>query len=85
MRATPGIFNIPALKGQRAGKARFYGPHKLLAVYPVHTRFDAVAWAVSDAERLDVEVFDTEDAAIAYAVRRAAEAEAADPADHCAN
>jgi len=89
MRAT--ITNNPALRGCRAGKANFYGPHKRLALYPIHTRFDAVAWAVSDAETLaddglpEVAVFNAEDAAIAYAVRRAAEAEAAEPADHCAD
>ena len=81
------IANNPVLKGRRAGKARFYGPHKRFALYPIHTRFDAVAWVVSDAETMDndglpeISIFKTEAAAIAYAARRAVEAEASEPAD----
>ncbi|WP_439579346.1 hypothetical protein [Elioraea sp.] len=79
MRAT--IINNPALKGKRASKATFYGPFKRFALYPIHTRFDAVAWVVSDAETVDTDglpeiaIFDREQEAIAHAERRAAEAE----------
>ncbi|GIX10355.1 hypothetical protein [Elioraea sp.] len=81
MRAT--IINNPALKGRRAGKANFYGPHKRFALYPIHTRFDAVAWVVSDAETVDTDglpeiaIFDREQEAIAHAERRAEDAASA--------
>jgi hypothetical protein len=87
MRAT--ITNNPALVGKRAGKATFYGPFKRFAIYPIHTRFDAVAWVVSDAETTaedglpEIAIFDREEDAIGYAAGRAAEAEAAQPAVEC--
>ena len=83
----PTIVNIPALKGKRAGKTRFYGPHSRFALYPIHTRFERVAWVVADAETPDhyglpeSAVFHSEAEAIAYARRRAAEAEAAEPVE----
>jgi hypothetical protein len=86
MRATATLTNNPALKGQRASRARFFGPFKRFAVYAIHTRFDAVAWAVSDAETTgsdglpEIAILDSEAEAIAYVSRRAAEAEAAQPA-----
>ena len=79
--------NNPKLAGKRAGKARFYGPYSRFAVYPIHTRFEDITWVVSDADTLDqfglpdIFIFDTEAEAIAYARKRAAEAEAAEPAD----
>jgi len=78
------ITNNPALRGKRAGKARFFGPHSRYAVFPIHTRFQEVAWVVQDAEVLDelglpeAVVFNSKAEAIAYALRRAAEAEAAE-------
>jgi len=83
----PTIVNTPALKGKRAGKTRFYGPHSRFALYPIHTRFERVAWVVADAETPDhyglpeSAVFHSEAEAIAYARRRAAEAEAAEPVE----
>jgi len=76
--------NNPALGGKRAGKARFFGPHSRYAVFPIHTRFESVAWVVQDAEVLDqcglpdAAIFNTEAEAVAYALQRAAEAEAAE-------
>ena len=81
---TLSIVNNPALKGKRAGKTRFYGPHSRFALYPIHTRFERVAWVVADAETPDSSglpesaVFHSEAEAIAYALQRAAEAEAAE-------
>ena len=78
------IRNDPARKGQRAGKSRFYGPRSRFALYPIHTRFEQVAWVVADAETPDSyglpesAVFHSEAEAIAYALQRAAEAEAAE-------
>ena len=86
MRATATITNNPALKGQRASRARFFGPFKRFAVYAIHTHFEAVAWVVSDAEVVDgdglpeITVLGSEAEAIAYVTRRAAEVEAAEPA-----
>lgn len=86
MRATATIANNPALKGKRASRARFLGPFKRFAVYAMHTRFEAVAWVVCDAEAVceaglpEITIHNTEAEAIAYAERRAAEAEAAEPA-----
>ena len=79
--------NKPDLAGKRAGKARFFGPFRRFAVYPIHTRFQDVAWVFSDAEALaedglpETKVFNAEEEAITYATRRAAEAEAAEPVD----
>jgi len=84
---TLNIVNNPELKGKRAGKSRFYGPHSRFALYPIHTRFERVAWVVADAETPDhyglpeSAVFHSEAEAIAYALRRAAEAEAAELVD----
>lgn len=47
------VLNNPSKAGKRAGRAKFYGDNSRFAVYPVHTRFDAVAWFVADAENLD--------------------------------
>jgi hypothetical protein len=79
--------NNPKLAGKRAGKARFFGPYSRFAVYPMHTRFEDIAWVVSDAEVADeynlpkIAIFDTETKAVAYAMQRAAEAEAEEPDD----
>ena len=42
--------NNPALKGTLAGKKLIFGPHSRFAIAPMHTRFDAIAWAVYDAQ-----------------------------------
>ena len=42
--------NNPALKGTLAGKKLLFGPRSRFAIAPLHTRFDAVAWAVYDAQ-----------------------------------
>lgn len=47
------ITNHPNLAGQQAGPKHYFGEHRRFAVYPVHTRFDAVSWFVADAERID--------------------------------
>jgi len=79
------ITNNPALRGKRAGKTRFYGPHSRFALYPINTRFQEVAWVVQDAEVLDqfglpnAVVFNSKAEAVAYALWRAAEAEAVEP------
>jgi hypothetical protein len=79
--------NNPKLAGKRAGKTRFFGPHSRFALYPMHTRFEDLHWVVSDAEMTDeyglpdAAIFNTEAKALAYVLRRAAEAEAAEPAD----
>jgi hypothetical protein len=45
--------NNPKLAGQQAGPKAYFGEHRRFAVYPVHTRFDAVSWFVADAELID--------------------------------
>jgi hypothetical protein len=42
--------NNPALKGQPAAKKQFFGDCSRYAVWPVHTRFEAIQWFVADAE-----------------------------------
>lgn len=42
--------NDPAKAGQPAAKKQFFGDHRRYAVWPIHTRFDAVEWFVADAE-----------------------------------
>jgi hypothetical protein len=67
------ITNIPSLAGQQAGTKQFFGEYRRYAVYPVHTRFDAVSWFVADAMNLDevtgfasiIRQADTKEAAIA--------------------
>ena len=49
------VLNNPSKAGKRAGRAKFFGENSRFAVYPVHTRFDAVSWMVSDAEMPDEE------------------------------
>lgn len=44
------LTNNPAIKGQPAAKKVFFGERGRYAVWPVHTRFDAVEWFVADAE-----------------------------------
>lgn len=41
--------NDPTLAGQLAGRKRLFGDYHRYAVFPVHTRFDAVEWFVADA------------------------------------
>lgn len=45
--------NDPGKAGQRASKPTTFGPNSRYAVYAIHTRFDAVAWVVADAEQPD--------------------------------
>lgn len=45
--------NNPSLAGQQAAPKQFFGEFRRYAVYPVHTRFDAVSWFVADGEQLD--------------------------------
>jgi hypothetical protein len=45
--------NNPNLAGQLASRKAFVGHCKRLAVYAVHSRFDAVSWFVADAYLLD--------------------------------
>lgn len=49
--AKPTTTNNPNLAGQLADSKVLFGPHKRLAIAPIHTRFDAVEWVVWDAER----------------------------------
>lgn len=42
--------NNPALKGQPAARKQRFGARGRYAIWPVHTRFDAIEWFVSDAE-----------------------------------
>lgn len=44
------LTNNPALKGQPAAKKVLFGERGRYAVWPIHTRFDAVEWFVADAE-----------------------------------
>lgn len=41
--------NNPSLKGSPAAKKQFFGENSRFAVWPVHTRFDAIEWFVADA------------------------------------
>lgn len=50
---TSSFVNNPNLAGQKAGNPELFGECSRYAVYPVHTRFDAVQWFVADAELLD--------------------------------
>ncbi len=47
------IQNIPARAGERAGPAKTLGEFGRYRVYPVHTRFEAIEWFVTDGERTD--------------------------------
>lgn len=51
------ITNNPQQAGQVAGRKEFFGEpgesRNRYAIYPVHTRFDAVQWFVADAEVID--------------------------------
>ena len=50
---TTAPVNNPKLAGQVAGNRELFGECSRYAVYPVHTRFDAVQWFVADAEVID--------------------------------
>ena len=45
--------NVPSLAGREAAPGRCFGPSNRYRVVPVHTRFDAVSWFVTDAESRD--------------------------------
>lgn len=49
MAKTKTLRNDPTLAGQAAGRKRLFGDYHRYAVWPVHTRFDAVEWFVADA------------------------------------
>jgi hypothetical protein len=42
--------NNPALAGQPAAQKRRFGQNGRYALFPVHSRFDAVDWFIADAE-----------------------------------
>jgi 2-polyprenyl-6-methoxyphenol hydroxylase-like FAD-dependent oxidoreductase len=44
------LVNDPSKAGQPAAKKQFFGESRRFAVWPIHTRFDAVEWFVADAE-----------------------------------
>lgn len=44
------LVNNPVLAGQPAAKKQRFGDNGRYAVWPIHTRFDAVEWFVADAE-----------------------------------
>jgi hypothetical protein len=46
--------NDPTQAGKLAGRKRLFGEYHRYAVYPVHTRFDAVEWFVVDAYEVDL-------------------------------
>ena len=50
---TKTIRNEPTMAGRLAGRKRFFGDYSRYAVFPVHTRFEAVEWFVADAEVTD--------------------------------
>ncbi len=45
--------NMPARKGELAGRGVRFGEFGRYAVAPVHTRFETVQWFVWDAEKDD--------------------------------
>lgn len=47
------IINDPTRKGQLAGPTELFGDFHRYLLCPVHTRFDAIAWFVYDAEVTD--------------------------------
>jgi len=46
----PTLSNNPMLKGSPAAPKQRFGDGGRYAVWPIHTRFDAVEWFVADAE-----------------------------------
>lgn len=49
----PNPVNDPTLPGQKAGEVETIGANGRYELFPVHTRFDAVAWFVLDREVVD--------------------------------
>lgn len=49
----PNPVNNPTLRGQKAGEVETIGANNRYDLFPVHTRFDAVAWFIEDRETLD--------------------------------
>lgn len=49
----PNPVNDPTLRGQKAGEVETIGANNRYDLFPVHTRFDAVAWFIEDRETLD--------------------------------
>jgi hypothetical protein len=47
------LANDPTRAGDLAAGVERFGPGRRYALYPVHTRFDALAWMVEDSARLD--------------------------------
>lgn len=45
--------NDPSRAGQRASQRLIFGEFHRFAVFAIHTRFDAVEWFVTDAEKTD--------------------------------
>lgn len=44
------LVNDPSKAGQPAARKQFFGDSRRYAIWPIHTRFDAVEWFVADAE-----------------------------------
>lgn len=51
----PAEKNDPRKAGQKAGAVMSFGEFGRFRIFPVHTRFDAVSWFVTDAEVIDEE------------------------------
>ena len=47
------IKNNPELRGKCAKPKQTFGDHSRYAVWPCHTRFDAIHWFVADANIID--------------------------------
>jgi hypothetical protein len=47
---SPSLKNDSSKAGQPAARKQFFGESCRYAVWPIHTRFDAVEWFVADAE-----------------------------------
>ena len=47
------IRNDPSKDGKLAARKRSFGEYHRYAVFPVHTRWDAVTWFVEDADITD--------------------------------
>lgn len=47
------MMNEPSKAGRMAAEPLLFGPNLQISVFPVHTRFDAVQWFVSDFAEVD--------------------------------
>lgn len=53
MKFPHSIKNDPSKAGKRARKIETFGEFSRFAIYPIHTRFEAVCWIVLDALIVD--------------------------------